>query len=97
MGVSWHAKTETDRLIGMMSAVNIAKVETAKRAGKRRSAASIGASVQTRMARRSSAPKFVSTTSARVSEFQGRAARRSSSLTAARCDRAFCRRVRLRG
>jgi DNA (cytosine-5)-methyltransferase 1 len=34
-GVSWHAKAETDRLIGMMSPVNIAKVEAAKRAGRR--------------------------------------------------------------
>jgi DNA (cytosine-5)-methyltransferase 1 len=34
-GVSWHDEGYTDRLLGMMSPVNIAKVEEAKRAGKR--------------------------------------------------------------
>jgi DNA (cytosine-5)-methyltransferase 1 len=34
-GVSWHTEAETERLIGMMSPRNIAKVEAAKHAGKR--------------------------------------------------------------
>ena len=34
-GVSWHTLAETERLLAMMSPVNIAKVEAAKRAGKR--------------------------------------------------------------
>jgi DNA (cytosine-5)-methyltransferase 1 len=34
-GVRWHTEAETERLIGMMSLTNIAKVEAAKRAGKR--------------------------------------------------------------
>ena len=34
-GVPWHTKAETDRLIAMMSSVNLTKVEAAKRAGKR--------------------------------------------------------------
>jgi DNA (cytosine-5)-methyltransferase 1 len=34
-GVSWHTQAETDRLLGMMSPVNVAKVEAARRAGKR--------------------------------------------------------------
>ena len=34
-GVSWHSKAETDRLIGMMSPVHLAKLDEAKRAGKR--------------------------------------------------------------
>ncbi len=31
-GVRWHTEAETERLLGMMSTVNLAKVETAKRA-----------------------------------------------------------------
>ena len=34
-GVRWHTEAETNRLLGMMSAANLAKVEAAKRAGKR--------------------------------------------------------------
>ena len=34
-GVSWHTRAETDRLIAMMAPVHQAKVEAAKRAGKR--------------------------------------------------------------
>lgn len=34
-GVSWHTADETERLLGMMSDTNIAKVEAAKRTGKR--------------------------------------------------------------
>ncbi|HZZ33120.1 MAG TPA: DNA cytosine methyltransferase [Phenylobacterium sp.] len=34
-GVSWHNQAETKRLLDMMSAVNLAKVEAAKRAGRR--------------------------------------------------------------
>lgn len=34
-GVVWHSKEETARLLGMMSQVNLAKVEQAKRSGKR--------------------------------------------------------------
>ena len=34
-GVPWHTQAETDRLIGMMTPVHLAKVEAAKRAGKR--------------------------------------------------------------
>ena len=34
-GVRWHTQVETDRLIGMMTSVHLAKIETAKRAGKR--------------------------------------------------------------
>ena len=34
-GVRWHTEAETNRLLGMMSAVNLAKVEAAKRSGKR--------------------------------------------------------------
>lgn len=34
-GVAWHSKEETMRLLGMMSQVNLAKVEQAKRSGKR--------------------------------------------------------------
>ena len=34
-GVSWHTLAETERLLAMMSPVNIAKVEAAKRAGER--------------------------------------------------------------
>lgn len=34
-GVGWHSQEETTRLLGMMSQVNLAKVEQAKRAGKR--------------------------------------------------------------
>jgi DNA (cytosine-5)-methyltransferase 1 len=35
-GVPWHTKAETDQLIEMMTPVHLAKVEAAKRAGKRR-------------------------------------------------------------
>jgi DNA (cytosine-5)-methyltransferase 1 len=35
-GVPWHTEVETERLIGMMSPTNIAKVEAAKRASKRK-------------------------------------------------------------
>ena len=34
-GVRWHTQAETDRLIGMMTPVHLAKIETAKRAGRR--------------------------------------------------------------
>ena len=34
-GVAWHSQEETARLLGMMSQVNLAKVEQAKRTGKR--------------------------------------------------------------
>ena len=34
-GVRWHTEAETNRLLGMMSAANLAKVEAAKRSGKR--------------------------------------------------------------
>ena len=34
-GVSWHTRTETDRLIEMMTEIHLAKVEAAKRAGRR--------------------------------------------------------------
>jgi DNA (cytosine-5)-methyltransferase 1 len=34
-GVSWHTEAATERIIGMMSPTNIAKVEAAKHAGKR--------------------------------------------------------------
>jgi DNA (cytosine-5)-methyltransferase 1 len=34
-GVRWHTEAETNRLLGMMSAANLVKVEAAKRAGKR--------------------------------------------------------------
>ena len=34
-GVRWHTEAETNRLLGMMSTANLAKVEAAKRAGKR--------------------------------------------------------------
>jgi DNA (cytosine-5)-methyltransferase 1 len=34
-GVPWHPRAETDRLIGMMAPRHIAKLEAAKRAGKR--------------------------------------------------------------
>src|SRR5690606_6512435 len=34
-GVDWHTPEETRRLLGMMSKVNLAKVEKAKRAGRR--------------------------------------------------------------
>jgi DNA (cytosine-5)-methyltransferase 1 len=34
-GVEWHTAEETRRLLGMMSAVNLQKVENAKRAGRR--------------------------------------------------------------
>jgi DNA (cytosine-5)-methyltransferase 1 len=34
-GVRWHTEAETNRLLGMMSAANLAKVEAAKRVGKR--------------------------------------------------------------
>ena len=34
-GVSWHSQTETDRLIAMTSPVNLAKLDEAKRAGRR--------------------------------------------------------------
>jgi DNA (cytosine-5)-methyltransferase 1 len=34
-GVRWHARAETEQLIGMMTPANVAKVEAAKRAGKR--------------------------------------------------------------
>lgn len=33
--VTWHSREETDLLLGMMSPVNLAKVEAAKRAGRR--------------------------------------------------------------
>jgi DNA (cytosine-5)-methyltransferase 1 len=33
--VRWHARAETEQLIGMMTPANVAKVEAAKRAGKR--------------------------------------------------------------
>jgi DNA (cytosine-5)-methyltransferase 1 len=33
--VSWHTAAETSRLLGQMSAINLAKVEAAKRAGRR--------------------------------------------------------------
>lgn len=34
-GVSWHTSAETEKLLGMMSAMNLAKVSAAKRAGRR--------------------------------------------------------------
>ena len=34
-GVRWHTQVETDRLIGMMTPVHLAKLEAAKRAGRR--------------------------------------------------------------
>ena len=34
-GVSWHTKAETKKLLGMMSTVNLAKVEAAKKSGQR--------------------------------------------------------------
>ena len=34
-GVRWHTQAETDRLIRMMTPVHLAKIETAKRAGRR--------------------------------------------------------------
>ena len=34
-GVRWHTQVETDRLIGMMTSVHLAKIETAKRASRR--------------------------------------------------------------
>ena len=34
-GVAWHTQAETDRLIGMMTPVHIAKLDAAKRDGKR--------------------------------------------------------------
>jgi DNA (cytosine-5)-methyltransferase 1 len=34
-GVRWHTEAETNRLLGMMSAANLAKVEAARRVGKR--------------------------------------------------------------
>ena len=34
-GVRWHTEAETNRLLGMMSAANLTKVEAAKRSGKR--------------------------------------------------------------
>jgi DNA (cytosine-5)-methyltransferase 1 len=34
-GVSWHTQTETERHIAMMTPVHLAKIEAAKRAGKR--------------------------------------------------------------
>ena len=34
-GVRWHTQAETDRLLGMMTPVHLAKIETAKRAGRR--------------------------------------------------------------
>ncbi len=33
--VNWHTDTERDQILGMMSAINMAKVEAAKRAGRR--------------------------------------------------------------
>ncbi|MBP3126093.1 DNA cytosine methyltransferase [Thalassospira sp. ER-Se-21-Dark] len=35
LGVKWHTAADTKRLLGMMSPVNLAKVETAKNAGRR--------------------------------------------------------------
>jgi DNA (cytosine-5)-methyltransferase 1 len=35
VGVSWHSSAQTTRLLGMMTPLNLAKVETAKRARKR--------------------------------------------------------------
>ncbi|WP_426991897.1 DNA cytosine methyltransferase [Methylomonas sp. CM2] len=60
-GVEWHSEEETKKLLGMMSTVNLAKVEQAKKAGKKWSAPFIEERGLMRTAIKCNAPKCVLT------------------------------------
>jgi DNA (cytosine-5)-methyltransferase 1 len=92
-GDCWDTPTETDRIIAMMAPLHLAKVETPSAPASFKSAASSGAPATSRAGKSSSTASL----DASGSRPAAPAASPSCSLTATRCARGFCRRVKPQG